>query len=173
MNPFPPPPPRPVAFIGYSGSGKTTLLVRLVARFAEQGRDIGVIKHTHHPLPSPSGGDTERYLAAGAAAVILAGRERAMIHRAGSLEPELFGWFEPRELLDRVGTSQILIEGFKELRAWPRILVRRTGMEAADLDLPDLIAVVSDEERLETALPRFGFEQIDEIAAFVDRISRP
>ena len=67
---------KPVAFVGHSGSGKTTLVCRLVAHLVSAGRSVAVIKHTHHELSEMNRGDTERFLAAGAAEAVLAENSR-------------------------------------------------------------------------------------------------
>jgi molybdopterin-guanine dinucleotide biosynthesis protein MobB len=110
---------RIAAITGRSGSGKTTLIESMIRDATARGIRVAAIKHTHHTVNDERRGDTERFLAAGAEAVILAGEGRAVIFRSGATEWMEFG--DVDELTQRLDHELILIEGFKSLHRWPRI----------------------------------------------------
>lgn len=129
------------AITGFSGAGKTTLIVALIGRYVSEGRRVGAIKHTHHPLNEEHRGDTGRFRDAGANPVILAGAGEAVIF--SDREPRRVKYERPRDLLEHFETDVVLdivlIEGFKELGDWPKLEIspaaRPTVEElAANLD---------------------------------------
>lgn len=109
------------AVTGYSGAGKTTLIVALIRRFIEQGRRVGAIKHTHHPLNEEHRGDTGRFRDAGADPVILAGANAAVIFASSGISRVTYE--RPRDLLRHFDTDVVLVEGFKELGEWPQVQI--------------------------------------------------
>ena len=96
---------------GPSGSGKTTRLVELIRSAVAEGRSVGAIKHTHHPLNAENRGDTAAFLAAGARPVILAGNGEAVIF--DGMSTERVAYSEKAELLARLTNDLVVIEGFK------------------------------------------------------------
>ncbi|MGH9456781.1 MAG: molybdopterin-guanine dinucleotide biosynthesis protein MobB [Thermoanaerobaculia bacterium] len=158
---------RPLAFIGYSGSGKTTQIVRLIRRFAAAGEGVAVIKHTHHTANAGRRGDTGRFLDAGAAETILASEDGVAAHSSG----EMFPWRDPRALLSRVAARRIFLEGFAESGVWPSILVEREDRGSPDTGGERLVATISDRPGNGT-VPRFGPDDEEAIAAFVDGVQR-
>lgn len=135
---------RILGVVGRSGSGKTTLLVYLVARLAEQGRKVNVIKHSHHDIElEPPSKDSARMRRAGAAEVMIASPYRLAVIR------ELRGAEEPgmEEQLSRLSPADLtLIEGFK---TWPmpklEVFRRSVGQAPLYPDDPSIVAVASDE----------------------------
>jgi len=117
------------AVSGPSGSGKTTLLAGLIRSFVADGRSVGAIKHTHHPLNEENRGDTAMLLAAGAAPVILAGEGEAVIFDGG-VAARRVRYDSPGELLAHFATEIVLVEGFKSFREWPQVEVGRSVEEA-------------------------------------------
>jgi molybdopterin-guanine dinucleotide biosynthesis protein B len=160
---------KPVAFIGSSDSGKTTLLVALVRRLSRAGERVAVIKHTHHdPSKRKPRGDTERFLEAGAVQVVLAGKTEAVLMNGGD-SPTLRSFATARDLPTWLDADRILIEGFKSLDLWPRVLVERSGGERVR-PLPSVAAVVTDSsERFD--VPSFRHDDLDGLIAFLDRIA--
>jgi molybdopterin-guanine dinucleotide biosynthesis protein B len=112
---------RVAALVGPSGSGKTTLVVELIRRFVTEGRTVGAIKHTHHPLTDINRGDTAAFVAAGARPVILAGDREAVIYGDRILRTP---YRSPSDLLAHFETEIVLIEGFKDFSGWERVVVR-------------------------------------------------
>jgi molybdopterin-guanine dinucleotide biosynthesis protein B len=132
--------------VGWSGSGKTTLLEWLVARLAERGLRVNVIKHSHHDIVlEPPHKDSARLRTAGAAEVMIASPYRYAIMR------ELRGAGEPSlaEHLARLAPADLtLVEGYK-WEAIPKLEVHRPslGQPAMYLDDPHVVAVASDAPR--------------------------
>lgn len=97
---------------GPSGTGKTTRLVELIRNAVAEGRSVGAIKHTHHPLNEENRGDTARFLAAGARPVILAGHGEAVIFDGTSARRVAYS--ERADLLALLTTDLVVVEGFKD-----------------------------------------------------------
>lgn len=96
---------------GPSGSGKTTRLVELIRAAVAEGRTVGAIKHTHHPLNEENRGDTSRFLAAGARPVILAGDGEAVIFEGTSTRRVAYSG--QADLLELFTADLVVVEGFK------------------------------------------------------------
>lgn len=135
-----------IGVVGTSGSGKTTLVEYLVARLANEGRKVNVIKHSHHDFElEPPRKDSARFRHAGAAEVMIASPYRfAIIH-------ELHNQPEPtmEEQLARLAPADLtLVEGF---HAWQidKIEVYRPAVERDPRYLNDktIVAVASDQPR--------------------------
>jgi molybdopterin-guanine dinucleotide biosynthesis protein MobB len=107
------------AFIGRSGSGKTTAIVSLVRHFVAEGKRVGAIKHTHHPLNEEDRGNTAAFRRAGAEPVILANDDEAVVFSGPSTRRIRFT--QPEELLDALGTEFAFVEGFRSIAAWPQV----------------------------------------------------
>lgn len=160
-----------VGFIGYSKSGKTIVVCAVISRLIARGRTVAYVKHTDHTADGirAGGGDTGRALAAGAATATIAFDESAVIFSAAGKSPETRGYDDPRELLN-AGADIILVEGFKALQLWPRILVCRNAADFGEFEAGTLAAVICD-ETLETTLPTFRRDDLEALTTFVDRIS--
>jgi molybdopterin-guanine dinucleotide biosynthesis adapter protein len=112
---------RVAAIAGPSGAGKTTLIVELIRRYTAEGARVGAIKSTHHPLNEEHRGDTGRFLDAGAEPVILASAGAAVLFTRRGTAHATYG--DARELLERLDTDVVLIEGFKDSDAWPKVTI--------------------------------------------------
>ncbi len=108
------------AIVGPSGSGKTTLIRELIRIFVEEGKRVGAIKHSHHPLNEERRGDTKRFADAGADPVIFAGNGEAVVFERDGTRRITFA--SPDDLLREFRTDVVIIEGFKQYDGWPRIL---------------------------------------------------
>ena len=115
---------RVAAFIGQSGSGKTTAIVSLIRHFAAEGKRVGAIKHTHHPLNEEDRGNTAAFRRAGADPVILANDNDAVVFSGSSTRRIHFD--APNQLLDVLGTDVVFVEGFKSIAAWPQVGLNRS-----------------------------------------------
>jgi molybdopterin-guanine dinucleotide biosynthesis protein B len=114
--------------VGWSGAGKTTLIVELIRLYVARGLTVGAIKHTHHDLDGidlRGGGDTARFLAAGAGSVMLAGNEEAII------DTRRIRYERPPDLLAAFTNDVVLVEGFKSFTGWPRVEVRPDARPSA------------------------------------------
>ncbi len=137
---------RVLAVVGWSGSGKTTLLEFLVARLAQIGLRVNVIKHSHHDIMlEPPHKDSARLRMAGAAEVMIASPFRVAVMRElrGAPEPSLAG-----QLAQLAPADLTLVEGYK----WepiPKLEVHRPalGQPALYPDDPHVVAVASDVAR--------------------------
>ena len=160
-------PPRVVGIVGYSNAGKTTLIEKLVRRFRAQGLRVAVVKHAHHGFDMDRPGkDSYRYREAGAGQVLIAaGLRWALLtetpQRAATLE-SLLPRLDPCDL--------VLVEGFRAEGSFPRIEVRRRGIDEPPLFPrdPQVVAVAADHV-VPTTLPCLDLNDIAMIADFVAR----
>jgi molybdopterin-guanine dinucleotide biosynthesis protein B len=127
------------AITGYSGSGKTTLLVALIARYVAEGKRVGAIKHTHHPLNEENRGDTAKFRAAGAEPVILAGSGEAVIFRQSGTSR--VSYERPRDLLAHFDCDIVLVEGFRELGEWPKVTISADARPTTD-EMAGILATI-------------------------------
>ena len=113
---------RVAAIAGWPDSGKTTLIVELIRRYVATGKRVGAIKHTHHPLNHERRGDTLRFEQAGAEPVVLASAGEAVIFRRDGTQRATYD--RERDLLAYFTAADIvLVEGFKESDAWPKVTI--------------------------------------------------
>ena len=161
---------KPVALIGFSNSGKTSLVVALVRVFSGRGERVAYVKHTHHAVGSlEDGGDSRRALDAGASVVVVADEEEAIRWKRDGERSGPEPYDDPVALVASIEVDRILVEGWKDLRIWPVVLVERSGQETMR-PVAGIVAVVSDfEETL--PVPRYAPGDIDAIALFVDKIA--
>jgi molybdopterin-guanine dinucleotide biosynthesis protein B len=119
------------ALIGSSGAGKSTLITSLITRYVREGKRVGAIKRTHHPLNEENRGDTTKFRAAGADPVILAGMHEAVLFRNEGTTRVRYE--RPRDLLAQFGGHDIvLVEGFKETDDWPVVTIAADARPTVD-----------------------------------------
>jgi molybdopterin-guanine dinucleotide biosynthesis protein B len=154
-----------IAIVGKSGSGKTVIMEKLIAEFKARGYRVGAIKHAHQTVELDAPGkDSWRYSQAGSDAAVVSSPARITIFK--SLDRELS--LEETALLLGDGYDLILAEGFKKSRV-PKIEVCATGNGAEMVcGEVELAAVISDES-LQLKIPRFGREQVKELAGFIEK----
>jgi molybdopterin-guanine dinucleotide biosynthesis protein MobB len=157
-----------IEFVGASGSGKTTLVIRLIRFFIERGESVGVMKHTHHTITHPFRGDSQRFLDAGAAPVALVSPVITFFFPSPT-DVERLPLEEPAKLAGRFDTDWVLVEGFKSIGDWPRVLVERSGVATPELDRTHIAARITD--RQERGDGDFGADEMERLAAFLDRIT--
>jgi molybdopterin-guanine dinucleotide biosynthesis protein B len=124
------------AFIGHSGAGKRTAIVSLIEHFIAEGKRVGAIKHTHHPLNEEDRGNTAAFRRAGAEPVILANDSDGVIFSGSTTRRIHFE--DSNELLDNLGTEIVFVEGFKSIAAWPKIELDSTRFYS----LTELISIL-------------------------------
>lgn len=136
-------PPPVVGIAGWSGSGKTTLLTYLLARLAEQGLLVNVIKHSHHRLAQDTPDkDSARLRNAGAGNVLVCSSAQPWAMPDVGLATEapltdLINGLPPADL--------VLLEGFKK-EPIPKLEIYRSksGTPALYPHDPYVVAVASD-----------------------------
>lgn len=105
------------------GYGKTRLIEELITKAKQENYRVVVIKHAHRGV-DVKGKDSQRFIEAGANVVMLVSdRLQAIFVRKGyGLLENLLATFNIRE-------SLIFIEGFKELKGHPKIVLVRDKEE--------------------------------------------
>ena len=155
---------RVIAIEADSGSGKTTLNEKLINALKEKGMRVAVIKHDVHNFDiDHEGKDTWRFTQAGADITIINSAEKIAYIEQRSLELD-----EIISMVDSV--DLILVEGYKNSNL-PQIgIARNKNGKGFTADISRFIAIVTDID-VETSMPCFGFDDIEEISKFiVDRI---
>lgn len=151
-----------ISLVGYSNSGKTTVMESLIRILKRKGYKVAAVKHAAHGYTmDPPGTDSWHYAEAGADKVVIVGPGSYTMHEFHQ-EKKLL-----QDILDRIKDVDIvLIEGFKG-EPGPKIEIYRQDYSSNRIDLGgDLAAVVSD-VALPGDIPRFSFEQLEDLADFI------
>jgi len=155
-----------VAFVGRSGSGKTTLLAQVITELERLGVRVAAVKHVpqHDIVSDAVGSDTYRFWEAGAASVVLVGKDRVVKTRRHAEEPEVAALVAD---LDYV--QLILLEGFKR-SCYEKIEVVRAACDPVPLPgLDRRIAFVTDVPLPDPDCAVFGFGEVVKLVAFLMR----
>ena len=156
-----------IGVAGWKKSGKTTLVERLVVEFTRRGLKVSTVKHAHHDFQiDDAATDSARHRRAGAAQVAIVSSNRwAIVNELRDApEPSLVDVLNKLEPCDLV-----LIEGYKTAPISKIEARRREGVPGHSLaaDDPNVIAVASDHEIPDSAVPRFALDDISAIADFI------
>jgi molybdopterin-guanine dinucleotide biosynthesis protein B len=156
-----------IGVAGWKKSGKTTLVERLVAEFTRCGLKVSTVKHAHHDFQiDDAATDSARHRRAGAAQVAIVSIDRwAIVNELRDApEPGL------QDVLDKLEPCDlVLVEGYKAAPI-PKIEARRRDGHGGRLlaaDDPNVIAIASDYEIADSALPRFALDDVSAIADFI------
>jgi len=105
------------------GYGKTKLIEEIITKAKQEGYRIAVIKHAHKEIDI-KGKDSQRYIKAGADSVMLISEKlQAIFVKKGYVSLEnILASFNIKEPL-------VLIEGFKDLRGYPKIVLVKSKEE--------------------------------------------
>ena len=159
-----------MGFVGTSGSGKTTVIEQVVARLADTGLRVGVLKHARHGFDMDRPGkDSYRVREAGAAQVLVASRERWVL--LGE-QPDLLEEPSLEAMLrrfDAAALDLVLVEGFSH-EHYSKIEVYRTAHGKPPRCWPhdsDLIAIATDTPMDGGAVPRLDVNAPLEVTQFV------
>ena len=156
--------PLVVAVSGVKNSGKTTLIESMLPLLTAAGLTVAVIKHDGHSFdPEPSGTDTGRFMAAGAAGAAIFDGEKFKIVKKGSITAGfLISQFPEADL--------ILLEGFKHT-GWPKLEVVRRGNSSEPVSDPGtLLALVTDLPLEVPGVPVLPLDRPEEAARFLLRL---
>lgn len=157
-----------LTFIGWHNSGKTTLVTRVVGCLKERGYRVAVIKATKERgiVFDRAGTDTDRHRRAGAEMVLLVAPDQMVMISGGS----------DRRLTELAALycaeADIVIgEGFKGATGVPKIEVRREAEQPPLCrQVQGVVAVAVDPGAPDdSGLPRFGLDQGQEIADFIEQ----
>ena len=153
---------------GWSGSGKTTLVTKLIPALVGRGVTVSTMKHAHHGFDiDHPGKDSYEHRAAGATEVLVtSGHRWALMHELrGGAEPEI------AELAKRMApVDLLLVEGYKR-HEHEKLEVYRAALGKPLLceNDPRIVAVASDDELPDLAVPRLDLNDVEAVAAFVAR----
>jgi molybdopterin-guanine dinucleotide biosynthesis protein B len=152
-----------VAIVGHSQSGKTTLIEKLIPEMISRGYRVATVKHTHHHVvPDDTEKDSYRHLQAGGAAVVLSSPRSVVMTKAAAGETSL------EEIAYLLGEEYDLViaEGYKQNGSVPKIEIHRKAAGDLLADVPNLIAVASD-ERLPDKIKQLNLDDISGIADLI------
>jgi molybdopterin-guanine dinucleotide biosynthesis protein B len=152
-------------FAGWSGSGKTTLIEKLIPDFTARGLSVSMIKRAHHAFDIDiPGKDSWRHRQAGCQEVLVSSENRwALIHELRG-EPEL----ALEDCIAHVSRCDLLLVEGNKHSPLPKLEVWReaTGKPLLHPQDAHILAIASDVP-VNTALPRFGLEDVRAIADFI------
>ncbi len=157
--------PPMVAFVGHSQSGKTTLIEKLIPEMISRGYKVATVKHTHHHIvPDDTEKDSYRHLQAGGAAVVLSSPRSLVMTKTTTGETGL------DEVARMLGEEYDLViaEGFKQDNNVPKIEVHRKVAGELLPDVPNLLAVVSDEP-VNTKNRKLSFDDVSTLADLIEQ----
>lgn len=163
---------RLIGFAGWSGAGKTTLLARLIPALVARGLSVSTIKHAHHNFDiDVPGKDSHTHRTAGATEVLISSANRwALMHELrGAPEPEL-----PELVAQLERVDIVLVEGFKRDHH-PKIEIYRAevGKPLLHPEDPFIVAIAADAPLPAVDLPVIDLNDVEAIAAAVDRYAVP
>ena len=157
---------RVLGIAGWSGSGKTTLITKLIPLLAGRGVRVATLKHAHHAFDvDQPGKDSYEHRKARACEVIVSSARRwVQMHEVGDGQEATLA-----QLLARLSPCDlVLVEGFKTAQH-PKMEVFRHAVGKTPLhpEDPRIIAIASDEEFPDAAIPRVDINDIEAIAEMV------
>lgn len=149
------------AFAAYSGTGKTTLIEGVVRVLKARGLRVAVVKHDGHRFEiDREGKDSWRFAHAGADITVISSQEKTAYIEQRPLTLE--------QLLDMAhDVDLILVEGYKNA-SLPQIgIARRATGKGFTAPLERYIAIATDMDEVETALPQFALNDYQGVADFM------
>ena len=152
-----------IGFAAYSGTGKTTLIEKLIHALKARGLRLGVVKHDAHDFDiDHEGKDSWRFTHAGADMMLISSATKtAVVETRPRTFEENMAVFHDVDL--------ILVEGYKQ-ESLPRIGICRAATgKGLPGEIGDYAALVTDDDALiaKAAIPCFGLEDVEGIAAFI------
>jgi molybdopterin-guanine dinucleotide biosynthesis protein B len=131
---------KPIIFqvVGYQNSGKTTFITNLIKDLTLKGLKTVTIKHHGHggQPEAPKQKDTSKHILAGAAASIIEGEGRLLLHADNQVTLEeqinLLGYFQP---------DIMIIEGHKQAN-YPKVLLLKNLSDISLIELVNNIKLV-------------------------------
>lgn len=150
-----------VAFAAYSGTGKTTLIEALVKALKADGVRVAVIKHDAHDFEiDHEGKDSWRFAKAGADMTIISSPKKTAVIE----QRERTLWQNIAMIHD---VDLILVEGYKN-EDLPQIgICRKETGKGLPADESRYIALVTDMEHGNAAVPHFALEDIQGLKTFI------
>ena len=135
-------------FSAPSGFGKSHFISSLIPYFLEKNLKIGFIKH-HHASFYPAGNekDTGKMLKAGAQKALLIADDIVIVEEPRMFQVEAISSFADTYFR---GYDLVLVEGFKENKTLPKVLLIRGKSERAQRWFetlksdPNIIALITD-----------------------------
>jgi molybdopterin-guanine dinucleotide biosynthesis protein B len=151
-----------ISLVGKHNAGKTTIIIAIVKALSRRGIKTAVIKHASRNLTVEPSEDSEMIFLAGAGIVYAVSPEVSIKYMHQS-EPNLV------DICEQISpeVDLIITEGYKAEPA-DKIEVMRREISMQPLSVNNTIARISDFE-INDQIPRFAFDQPEEIAEFIMR----
>lgn len=150
-----------LGFSAYSGAGKTTLIERLIKELKMRGLRVAVIKHDGHDFKiDRQGKDSWRFTQAGADITIISSAGKtALVEQRGSPLARAAAMAHDVDL--------ILVEGYKRAALTQIGLCRQATGKGFPADIDRYTAVITDTDIGVVDIPRFGFDDIQELTEYI------
>jgi molybdopterin-guanine dinucleotide biosynthesis protein B len=155
-----------ITVVGYSTSGKTRCVTGLIAALARRGYRVASTKHCHHGFDlDVEGKDSWKHRQAGAVTTLMSsGNQIGMV----ASTPALITL--EQICRDYVHGAEILLAEGYSWENLPKILVTsQDKLEQERISPDDLIIALVGENRVDSSLPQFSFNQIEALASLLER----
>ena len=144
-------------------AGKTALGTKIVRELKIRGFKVAVIKHVFHRI-DVQGKDSDRYRRAGAENIVLISKNELGFLSYGNWKQNLENIIQKLPIRENI----VLIEGFKELKNLPKIIVLKEPSELMELKeyIRNCLAIVcKDPLKLpsEVKCEKFSFNEVGKI----------
>jgi molybdopterin-guanine dinucleotide biosynthesis protein B len=155
-----------VSVVGYSNSGKTRCLVELISLLTRRGYRIASAKHCHDGFDLDiKGKDSWKHKQAGAAGTLMSGRGQiALISDLSA--PLTLGQIYQRFFSD---ADLLLAEGYSWEPFLKILVVSCDRLEQEKIRPDDPLLALVGEKRLDSPLPQFSFDELDELASLLEQ----
>lgn len=150
-----------IGFAAYSGTGKTTVLEKLIRELTARGLRVGTVKHDGHDYEiDHPGKDSYRHTQAGAKTTVITSPEKtAVIIQQGETLEQCIAQFTHVDV--------ILVEGFKNAYISQIGLSRKDTGKGFTAPVERFLAIVTDDDSVQTEKPRFSLEDTRGLADFI------
>jgi len=152
---------------GWSESGKTTLITRLIKHFKLKNKQVIALKSAMHKVYlEPESTDTFRFLEAGADIACLASTDELMTMKRISDKADALTFLEEQY----PGTDILLLEGLRKENI-PLIEVFDSRKQKTLKFSPEILCAIVADKPVNESVPNFLFNDIDEIAGFMEEFN--
>ena len=152
-----------IAIVGFKKSGKTTLAIAIAKALKDKNYKVAVIKHSGKPIPRKES-DTEKFLKE---------VERVALITPDSTEIIFNTSWDLKKVIPLLSADFLVIEGFKSLKYFPKIICLREESERESLsDGLELFSAGMDVSLKEKKVVDYLITEEDDLEIMVEEIEK-